>query len=125
MVAILPTDIPAAAIVNAATMELGATVCTARAPRCEACPLSDRCRWRAEGYPDTGDTRRKQARYEGSDRQARGAVLRMLRDAAPSPVPLDAIIADWPDPLQRDRAIDSLVADGLAEASDGLLHLPR
>jgi A/G-specific adenine glycosylase len=125
MAAILPADIATAAIVNAATMELGATVCTARAPRCEACPLSDRCRWRAEGYPDTGDTRRKQARYEGSDRQARGAVLRMLRDAAPTPVALEAIIADWPDARQRDRAIDSLVADGLAEASDGLLHLPR
>ncbi|MFG6474845.1 A/G-specific adenine glycosylase [Microbacterium sp. P06] len=125
MAAILPADVPIAAVMNAATMELGATVCTARSPRCEACPLASVCRWRAEGYPDTGDTRRRQAKYEGSDRQTRGAVLRMLREAAPAPVPLDGIVADWPDPQQRERAIDSLIADGLVEASEGLLHLPR
>lgn len=124
MAAVLPADDSAAAIVNAAAMELGAVVCTARAPRCGACPLADRCAWRAAGYPDTGDERRRQARYEGSDRQARGAVLRTLRDAAPDPVPLTAVLADWPDGAQRDRAIDSLIADGLAEASDSLLRLP-
>ena len=77
-----PRDDADAAIVNAATMELGATVCTARAPRCDACPIAHACAWRAAGYPDTGDDRRRQARYEGSDRQARGAVLKALRDAA-------------------------------------------
>ncbi|MFS0733446.1 A/G-specific adenine glycosylase [Microbacterium sp. 1P10UB] len=124
MEAVLPADGAAAAIVNAAAMELGAVVCTARAPRCGACPLADRCAWRAAGYPDTGDERRRQARYEGSDRQARGAVLKALRDAAPDPVPLTAVLADWPDAHQRDRAIDSLIADGLAEASDSSLRLP-
>ncbi|HEY9308206.1 MAG TPA: A/G-specific adenine glycosylase [Microbacterium sp.] len=125
MAAILPHDRDTSAVVNAAAMELGATVCVARAPRCDACPLRDRCEWRAAGYPDTGDDRRKQARYEGSDRQARGAVLKSLRDAATHAVPLAEVVAEWPDPLQRDRAIDSLIADGLAEASDGLLRLPR
>ena len=125
MDAILPDADDAAAIVDAAAMELGATVCTARSPRCEACPIADRCAWRAAGYPDTGDERRRQARYEGSDRQARGAVLRALRDAAPLPVRLDEVIIGWPDSLQRDRAIDSLIADGLAEASEGMLALPR
>ncbi len=124
MDAVLPADAAAAAIVNAAAMELGAVVCTARTPDCAVCPVSGRCAWRAAGYPDTGDDRRRQARYEGSDRQARGAVLKTLRDAAPRPVVLDDVIADWPDSLQRDRAIDSLVADGLAEASGGLLSLP-
>ena len=104
---------------NAATMELGATVCTARSPKCELCPLAELCAWRAAGFPDTGDERRRQARYEGSDRQARGAVLRALRDAAPRPLRIEDVAADWPDPLQRDRAIDSLIADGLAEASAG------
>ena len=117
-------DDAGAAIVNAATMELGAVVCTARTPRCDACPVADRCAWRAAGFPDTGDARRRQARYEGSDRQARGAVLKSLRDAAPAAVPLDALLADWPDAAQRDRAVDSLIADGLAEASDGLIALP-
>jgi len=124
MAAVLPHDRDISAVVNAAAMELGATVCVARAPRCDACPLRDRCAWRAAGYPDTGDDRRKQARYEGSDRQARGAVLKTLRDAATHAVPLAEVVAEWPDPLQRDRAIDSLIADGLAEASDGLLRLP-
>ena len=124
MDAILPDDDVAAAGVNAAAMELGATVCTARSPRCERCPLADRCAWRAAGYPDTGDTRRRQARYEGSDRQARGALLRVLREAAPESVDLQGVLADWPDAAQRDRAIDSLVADGLAEAVHGRLRLP-
>ncbi|SFI39590.1 MULTISPECIES: adenine glycosylase [Microbacterium] len=122
MAAILPDDDGEAAIVNAATMELGAVVCTARSPRCEACPLAEVCAWRAAGYPDTGDDRRRQAAYEGSDRQARGAVLRALR--ATHAVPVADVLPDWPDPLQRDRAIDSLIADGLAEAADGMLRLP-
>jgi A/G-specific adenine glycosylase len=124
MEAILPADVAASAIVNAATMELGATICTARLPRCDRCPIAAECAWRAAGYPDTGDRRRRQARYEGSDRQARGAILKALRDAAPAAVAMSTVIPDWPDARQRDRAIDSLIADGLAEASEDLLRLP-
>jgi A/G-specific adenine glycosylase len=104
-------------------MELGAVVCTARTPRCAICPLAQQCAWRLAGYPDTGDARRTQAKYEGSDRQARGAVMKALRDA--SRLPLASVIPEWPDAQQRDRAIDSLIADGLAEASDGMLRLPE
>ncbi|MCO7204556.1 A/G-specific adenine glycosylase [Microbacterium sp. CnD16-F] len=125
MAAILPADDEDAAVVNAAAMELGAIVCTARAPRCEACPLTAVCAWRAAGCPDTGDDRRKQARYEGSDRQARGAILKALRDAEGHPVPADEVASEWPDAAQRDRAVDSLIADGLVEVTDGALHLPR
>jgi A/G-specific adenine glycosylase len=125
MDALLPADAATAAAVNAAAMELGALVCTARAPRCGECPLREMCAWRGAGYPDTGDTRRRQARYEGSDRQARGAVLKQLREASDHAVAIESVVADWPDVLQRDRAIDSLVADGLAEAVDGELRLPR
>jgi len=125
MDSLLPADVAESAVFNAAAMELGATVCTARSPRCDVCPLSDTCAWLAAGRPETGDTRRRQAAFEGSDRQARGAVLRVLRTAAPTPVLIDSVLADWPDPLQRDRAIDSLIADGLAEADGELLSLPR
>lgn len=121
---ILPVDVERSTIVNAAVMELGAVLCTARSPRCDDCPIAGLCAWRAAGYPDTGDTRPRRARYEGSDRQTRGAVLRVLREAD-GPVPLHAVIPDWPDSIQRDRAIDSLVADGLLEAFDDLLRLPR
>ncbi|MEV4774473.1 A/G-specific adenine glycosylase [Microbacterium sp. LWH12-1.2] len=125
MDSLLPATDAESGVFNAAAMELGATVCTARAPKCDRCPLRTGCAWVAAGRPETPDTRRRQAAYEGSDRQARGAVLRMLREALPSAVPLSSVIADWPDPRQRDRAIDSLIADGLAEASEDLLSLPR
>jgi len=125
MAALLPEDPAEASVLNAAAMELGATICTSRAPRCERCPLADACAWVAAGRPDTGDERRRQAAYEGSDRQARGAVLRLLRDAAPAAVPLLAVLPEWPDARQRDRAIDSLIADGLAEADGEALALPR
>ncbi|WP_431075713.1 A/G-specific adenine glycosylase [Microbacterium phyllosphaerae] len=125
MDSLLPAGDAESAVFNAAAMELGATVCTSRSPRCEICPLIDDCAWVAAGRPDTGDTRRRQATFEGSDRQARGAVLRVLRAAAPGPVLLQGVLPDWPDPLQRDRAIDSLIADGLAEADGETLSLPR
>lgn len=125
MESLLPESASDSAVINAAAMELGATVCTARTPRCELCPLSDICAWLAAGRPDTGDERRRQATYEGSDRQARGAVLRLLREASPEAVPLVAVLPEWPDAHQRDRAIDSLIADGLAEADGEGLSLPR
>ena len=125
MLEILPTDAAAAAIVNAATMELGATVCTSRAPKCDECPIRHVCAWRLAGYPDTGDTRRKQSKYEGSDRQARGAALRELRAAAARGIPIDMLLGDWHDPAQRDRAISSLLDDGLIEVSNDNAHLPH
>jgi A/G-specific adenine glycosylase len=123
MEAALPVDASDAAVMNAATMELGATVCLARVPRCGDCPLVDVCAWRLAGRPDTGDTRRRQAAWAGSDRQARGAVLRGLRQAA-HPVPIADVASDWPDAAQRDRAIASLLADGLVEDRGGWLALP-
>lgn len=125
MAALLPADDEAAAIVNAAMMELGATVCTARSADCEHCPLATHCLWLRRGRPAGEDRRRRQARYEGSDRQTRGAVLRALRDAAGHRLAASAVIADWPDAVQRDQAIDSLITDGLIEAEDDELRLPR
>jgi A/G-specific adenine glycosylase len=124
MDALLPESDREAAVFNAAAMELGATICTSRKPACSICPILDACAWVAGGRPETEDTRRRQATYEGSDRQARGAVLKVLRGATPSPVLLDSLLPDWPDPQQRDRAIDSLIADGLIEAGDGTVALP-
>lgn len=125
MSAILPSDAAESAIFNAAMMELGAVVCTARVPRCGECPIASGCAWLDAGQPDTGDTRRRQARYEGSDRQARGAVLKTLRNASRNGLAADSVIHDWTDAAQRDRAIDSLIADGLIEAVDGYLRLPH
>lgn len=123
MDAVLPAQAEEAAVMNAATMELGATICLARVPRCGECPIADACAWRLAGHPDTGDNRRRQAAWEGSDRQARGAVLGTLRATAHA-VPLDRVAPDWPDAVQRERAIASLLADGLVELSEGQLRLP-
>ena len=124
MEGLLPADVASSAVVNAATMELGATVCLSRGPRCGDCPVVDLCAWHAAGRPDTGDERRKQAAYEGSDRQARGAVLRALRHAPGHALSADAVCPEWPDPDQRARAIASLSADGLVEEAEGVLKLP-
>lgn len=107
-----------------AVMELGALVCTARAPRCADCPIAARCAWRLAGRPDhDGPPRRGQA-YAGTDRQCRGRLLAVLREAH-GPVPKAALDAVWDDPVQRERALDGLVADGLAEVlDDGTYRLP-
>jgi len=110
----LPEDRDEARVFNAGVMELGAVVCTARAPRCDACPLRDGCRWRAAGYPEyTGPARVVQKRFEGSDRQVRGLILAELR-ASHRPVTREEIAGLWPDAEQVARALAALVADGLA-----------
>jgi A/G-specific adenine glycosylase len=114
MSAVLPDDEAEARVFNAGTMELGALVCTARSPRCEDCPLASVCAWRLAGRPAyEGPRRAVQKRYEGSDRQVRGLVLRELR-AAHAPVTDAELAALWPDAAQLARAVQGLVSDGLA-----------
>jgi A/G-specific adenine glycosylase len=118
MEALLPADAERARLVNAGTMELGQTVCTARSPRCDACPLADVCAWRAAGYPAyDGPRAAVQKKYEGSDRQVRGLVLRELR-GSDTPVPAAVIAGVWPDAGQLARAIDGLLRDGLVVRDD-------
>jgi A/G-specific adenine glycosylase len=107
---------------SAALMELGATVCTARAPRCGGCPLSA-CTWRSRGFPAGTGARRAQ-RYAGTDRQARGRLLDVLR-GNDSPVSRAQLEVAWlSDTAQRDRALDSLLVDGLVEqTADGRFAL--
>jgi A/G-specific adenine glycosylase len=115
---LLPADPARAAAASAAFMELGAVVCTARQPRCRDCPLAARCAWRAAGQPlPPGPTRRPQ-RYAGTDRQVRGALLAVLREAT-DPVPRSRLDLVWADRAQRARALASLVADGLVGRAPG------
>ncbi|KUI04122.1 adenine glycosylase [Mycolicibacterium acapulense] len=106
-----------------ALMELGATVCTARAPRCGLCPLST-CAWRSRGFPAPTSPARRVQRYAGTDRQVRGRLLDVLRDNA-SPVTRAQLDVAWlSDTAQRDRALDSLLVDGLVEqTADGRFAL--
>lgn len=109
----------------AATMELGALVCTARTPACEACPVASLCRWRAAGYPAHDGPARRGQSWEGTDRQCRGRLMAVLRDAH-EPVPKPTLDLVWPDAAQRERALDGLVADGLVElVGDDSFSLPR
>ncbi len=121
--ALLPDD-ERAPTFSAALMELGATVCTARAPRCGLCPL-DECAWRRAGYPPrAGAGAAGCRRYAGTDRQVRGRLLDVLR-AKDAPVTRAELDVAWlTDTAQRDRALDSLLADGLVtRTADGRFAL--
>ncbi|MGC5017488.1 A/G-specific adenine glycosylase [Micromonospora sp. DT47] len=111
---LLPVEPAAAALASAAFMELGAVVCTARSPRCADCPVESVCAWRASGQAaPAGPTRRPQ-RYAGTDRQVRGLLLGVLREAT-GPVLHQRLDQVWNDDVQRSRALAGLVKDGLVE----------
>ncbi|WP_347754083.1 A/G-specific adenine glycosylase [Agrococcus sp. ProA11] len=122
--ALLPAEPNDASVISIALMELGALVCVARAPLCGACPIAEACAWRRAGYPPyEGKRAPKQSTFAGSDRQARGTVLRALRGID---VPLtDAEVAQlWPDAEQLARAVGSLADDGLIVRESGAVRLP-
>jgi A/G-specific adenine glycosylase len=124
MAALLPVGREEQRAFNAGTMELGAIVCTARAPRCGECPLSGVCAWRLAGYPEhDGPTPRRQGRFEGSDRQLRGRVMVELR-ASDVPVTEVELARVLPDAAVRRRILAGLVTDGLATRADGGWSLP-
>jgi A/G-specific adenine glycosylase len=88
-----------------ALMDLGATVCLARIPRCDVCPLAAECPSRGRRY----EPLRKQGPFEGSFRQRRARALR-------------AVVAG--DQPSDDEAIAALARDGLVHVRDGLVSLP-
>lgn len=126
--ALLPDD-GTGPTVSVAAMELGATVCTARSPECEVCPVRAQCAWQAAGRPapsaeDAAAAKKRVQKFVGTDRQVRGKIMAVLRSAS-EPVDMGAIDAVWPDASQRSRALFSLIEDGLAEQNeDGRFHLP-
>ena len=120
----LPGERAAAARTSIALMELGALVCTARAPRCAECPVAATCAWRRAGSPPYAGPRARPQRFAGTDRQVRGLLLDVLR-GTDRPVPKAELDAVWADDVQRERALDGLVADGLLDPlDDGRFALP-
>lgn len=118
-----PRDGPASRF-SAALMELGATVCTARSPRCGTCPVSADCSWLQAGRPATSEPGKPAQRFAGTDRQVRGRLLDVFR-ASDAPVHRPQLDAVWADAAQRDRCLDSLVVDGLVvRTADGRFALP-
>ncbi|MBB1245319.1 A/G-specific adenine glycosylase [Streptomyces durbertensis] len=123
--AVLPEEPEQAASWAAATMELGALVCTARTPACGGCPVADRCAWKRAGSPPHAGPPRRTQSYAGTDRQVRGRLLEVLRDTT-EPVPRERLDEVWDEPVQRARALDGLVADGLVEPlAGGVYRLPQ
>lgn len=120
--ALLPDDATAPQF-SVALMELGATVCTARAPRCGLCPLGQ-CAWRRAGYPAAQGPPRRVQTYAGTDRQVRGRLLDVLRDKDSPASRAELDVAWLTDTAQRDRALYSLLADGLVtQTRDGRFAL--
>jgi A/G-specific adenine glycosylase len=122
--ALLPESDVDAGRVSIALMELGALVCTARSPRCGTCPVSAACAWLGAGSPGLDAPVRAPQGYAGTDRQVRGRLLGVLRDSD-GPVHAELLRQVWDLPEQRDRALESLLADGLVtRLPDGRFALP-
>ncbi|WP_224273358.1 A/G-specific adenine glycosylase [Nocardioides lacusdianchii] len=121
---VLPDDEATAATWAVATMELGALVCTARQPSCDACPVAELCAWRGAGFPAyDGPPRRGQA-WVGTDRQCRGRIMALAREAESS-IGAAQVEAAWPQAEQRERCLAGLEADGLlTQVTPGRWALP-
>jgi A/G-specific adenine glycosylase len=116
---LLPESDRDAATWSIALMELGALVCTAARPRCGHCPVADRCAWRAAGYPAYDGPPRKAQTWAGTDRQCRGRLLGVVREAEGAVAAARLDLA-WDDADQRSRSLQSLLDDGLlVETPDG------
>lgn len=122
--ALLPQDPPTAATWSVAVMELGALVCVAERPRCDDCPVRAACAWQRAGAPAYDGPPRPVQAWAGTDRQCRGRLLAVLREA-PGAVDRSRLDAAWDEPVQRERALASLVADGLVvRSADDSYALP-
>ena len=115
---------------NQAMVDLGATICTSRSPRCHSCPLQRSCAWASAGHPapdpavDSAGVSGRQSTFSGSDRQGRGRLIDALRRG---PLSLNRLpeATGWPDdPDRASRVAAGLVADGLAVETGGQLALP-
>ena len=115
---------------NQAMLDLGATVCRARRPRCDECPVPGRCTWFGRGRPEpdpavgSAGVSGRQSTFVGSDRQGRGRLVDALRLGPVAGTQL-ATVAGWPDEPDRARHVaEGLVTDGLARWVEGELTLP-
>jgi A/G-specific adenine glycosylase len=100
----------------AATMELGALICTAKNPKCGQCPLADQCIWRSLDYPLSDQPKRTQS-WHGTDRQCRGVIVQALRENPA--LSKKEIMQLWDVPSQVEKALLSLLEDGLVVAQKG------
>jgi len=100
----------------AATMELGALICTAKKPKCGQCPLADQCIWRSLDYPVSNQPKRTQS-WHGTDRQCRGVIVQALRENPA--LKKKEILQLWDVPSQVEKALLTLLEDGLVVEQKG------
>jgi A/G-specific adenine glycosylase len=107
----------------AATMELGALICTSKNPSCNNCPIISQCKWRKNGYPQSELVRKSQD-WHGTDRKCRGTIVQALREN--ESLTLSAIKKLWPEESQVEKALETLLADHLIEEhSRSRFRLPQ
>ncbi|MEO8163590.1 MAG: A/G-specific adenine glycosylase [Ilumatobacteraceae bacterium] len=113
---------------NQIVMDFGAKVCTAAVPKCSLCPIRSHCAWHGGPDPDpapgTAGTSKPQARFEGSDRQARGRFMRALIDGGVSSSRAAHVMGLMEHPDRSERVVQSLLDDGLIVASESMYLLP-
>jgi len=112
---------------NQVMMDFGARHCTLRSPKCNECPVRKMCAWRGEGEdpaPLSSGASKPQARFEGSDRQARGRAIRAVSDGLSSPQQIVAAMGLANDPERAAKLLEALVTEGLLIRSGGRLTLP-
>lgn len=107
----------------AATMELGALICTSKNPKCDICPVQNRCAWKNLNFPKSKQIRKSQG-WHGTDRQCRGTIVQALREN--KSLTESEIKRLWPDDSQLERSIRGLIVDGLiAESESKSFALPH
>ena len=130
---LLPEDGHRAAEVSLALMEFGALVCTQLSPSCDECPISNNCAWALAGFPKD-EKRPTPQPYAGTDRQARGRIMKALRtahfegtDGLTKRRVLDAARIDGGDRYQPTRVYRALLKDGMIVFNEDtqLVTLPR
>lgn len=107
---------------NQCLMDLGATVCRPT-PSCSDCPLRPECAWHGDGDdPAVGSAgvSRAQGRFEGSERQARGRLMKALSTGSVDAAAAAALMRH----AAAERLISDLHSEGLIATTDGVLHLP-
>ena len=110
---------------NQCLMDLGAVLCRPISPQCDACPLQARCAWHGVGDdPSIGSAgvSTSQARFAGSDRQARGRLMKALADGPVSVRRVTAVMRC--DATRAARLLGDLQREGLVAQRGGAVQLP-
>jgi A/G-specific adenine glycosylase len=112
---------------NQVVMDFGATWCTARTPQCAQCPVAHVCKWRNHGGPDpapaSSAASKPQARFAGSNRQARGKLMKALIAGGVSRNNAASVMGVIEQPQRVSEIVDSLITDRLIVDMDGVLYL--